>query len=77
MALATSSGRPPRYMGNQCLDAIDTFRFAPFGVQLRVDKSRPHGIHTDALLRDFLRQADGERLDSALALAALVHVFAR
>ena len=63
-------------MGTQRLDPIATLRLAPFGVHLGIDVTGAHRIHTKALLSNFLRQADRERLDRSLA-GGIVNVLVR
>ena len=59
MALATSSGRPPRRDRDLVLEGSHPVRLTTAGMYLGVDQSGPHRVDTDPLLGDLLGEAEG------------------
>ena len=53
--------------GHGGLDAIDSRRLSRLGVQIGVDEPWSNRVDANAFFGDFLRQANGERIDGALA----------
>ena len=73
MACATSSGRPPRFIGTSPFHPLDAVGLAAEGVKLGVDVAGPDDIHPDAFGGHFPRQTRGQRVEGALA-GRVIHV---